>query len=29
MVFDKLWNVNANVKAILDEVAAIYAKHTK
>lgn len=29
MVFDKLWNANANVKAILDEVAAIYAKHTK
>lgn len=27
MVFDKLWNPNANVKAVLDEVAAVYAKY--
>ena len=29
MVFDKLWQPNANVKAILDEVAAVYTKYTK
>lgn len=27
MVFDKLWNPNANIKAILDEVAAVYRKY--
>ncbi|HZJ88658.1 MAG TPA: extracellular solute-binding protein, partial [Sphaerochaeta sp.] len=27
MVFDKLWNPNANIKAILDEVAAVYKKY--
>ncbi|MDC7230225.1 MAG: sugar ABC transporter substrate-binding protein [Sphaerochaetaceae bacterium] len=29
MVFDKLWQKNANVGAILDEVAAVYAKYIK
>lgn len=27
IVFDKLWQPNANVKAIMDEVAAVYAKY--
>nr|WP_319776377.1 sugar ABC transporter substrate-binding protein [uncultured Sphaerochaeta sp.] len=29
MVFDKLWQKNANVGAILDDVAAVYAKYIK
>ncbi|MDD4648145.1 MAG: sugar ABC transporter substrate-binding protein [Sphaerochaeta sp.] len=29
MVFDKLWQKNADVGAILDEVAAVYAKYIK
>ena len=29
MVFDKLWRSNADVKAVLNEVAAIYSKYTK
>ncbi len=29
MVFDKLWNANANVQSVLDEVAAVYKKYMK
>lgn len=29
MVYDKLWKPNADVKAILDEVAAVYKKYVK
>jgi multiple sugar transport system substrate-binding protein len=29
MVFDKLWQKNADVGAILDEVATVYAKYIK
>jgi len=29
MVFDKLWNANANVQSVLDEVAAVYKKYIK
>lgn len=29
MVWDKLWNKNADVKAILDEVAVVYKKYIK